>query len=113
MYTQLDFSRFYSVDVAEQKEFCDALVSDLRQHGFARLVNHGVPAVDIDRAFETASTPLCALAAYGMAIETKKKVLTFPSPAESQILRASRRRQAQGAPSPDGQPPSGLQRLWD
>ncbi|KAI6311862.1 hypothetical protein MCOR34_005859 [Pyricularia oryzae] len=62
MYTQLDFSRFYSVDAAEQKEFCDALVSDLRQHGFARLVNHGVPAVDIDRAFETASTPLCALA---------------------------------------------------
>ncbi|KAI6285023.1 hypothetical protein MCOR07_007837 [Pyricularia oryzae] len=41
MYTQLDFSRFYSVDAAEQKEFCDALVSDLRQHGFARLVNHG------------------------------------------------------------------------
>ncbi|KAI6356742.1 hypothetical protein MCOR25_007871 [Pyricularia grisea] len=37
MYTQLDFSRFYSDNAAEQKEFCSALVSDLRQHGFARL----------------------------------------------------------------------------
>ncbi|KAK7991220.1 hypothetical protein PG988_000014 [Apiospora saccharicola] len=53
MYTQLDFSRFYGTDSTDRDEFCRALVSDLRQYGFVKLVNHDVPAADIDQAFKT------------------------------------------------------------
>ncbi|KAK8085891.1 isopenicillin N synthase [Apiospora hydei] len=53
MYTQLDFSRFHGPDAKDRDEFCRALVSDLKQYGFARLVNHDVPPCDIQKAFET------------------------------------------------------------
>ncbi|KAK8036631.1 hypothetical protein PG994_015402 [Apiospora phragmitis] len=53
MYTQLDFSRFYGTDAKDRDEFCRALVSDLKQYGFVRLVNHDVPSAEIGKAFET------------------------------------------------------------
>lgn len=58
MYTQLNFSRFYGPDPKDRDEFCRALVSDLKQYGFVKLVNHDVPAADIDQAFETVSLTL-------------------------------------------------------
>lgn len=57
MYTQLDFARFYGPDPKDRDEFCRALVSDLKQYGFVKLVNHDVPAADIDQAFQAVSDP--------------------------------------------------------
>ncbi|KAH7631277.1 hypothetical protein B0T09DRAFT_305883 [Sordaria sp. MPI-SDFR-AT-0083] len=51
--TQLDFSLFHSSNPAVRAAFCKKLVSQLQQNGFARLTNHGVPASEIDKAFET------------------------------------------------------------
>ncbi|KAH8821997.1 hypothetical protein F5884DRAFT_828154 [Xylogone sp. PMI_703] len=53
MFHRLDFSDFYSTNPATRVELCNALVSSLKQHGFVRLINHGVPPPDIDTAFET------------------------------------------------------------
>ncbi|PTB66088.1 Clavaminate synthase-like protein [Trichoderma citrinoviride] len=52
MFQQLDFSVFHSDNAAEREGLCSQLVSNLKQFGFARLVNVGIPLGDIDRAFE-------------------------------------------------------------
>lgn len=51
MLDRLDFKEFYSPDTSERNGFCRRLVSSLKQKGFVRLVNHGVPPQDIDKAF--------------------------------------------------------------
>ncbi|KAJ4859447.1 2OG-Fe(II) oxygenase superfamily domain-containing protein [Trichoderma breve] len=53
MFERLDFSNFYSTNTAEREGFCRQLVSSLKQFGFARLANIGIPPSDIDGAFET------------------------------------------------------------
>ncbi len=52
MFERFDFAAFYSSDTAKRDEFCCKVVSSLRQYGFVRLVNHGIPPSDIDEAFE-------------------------------------------------------------
>ncbi|KAB5554578.1 hypothetical protein GE09DRAFT_1121591 [Coniochaeta sp. 2T2.1] len=51
MLDRLDFRDFHSTNTAERDDFCNRLVSSLKRRGFVRLVNHGVPPHDIDRAF--------------------------------------------------------------
>ncbi|KAK5993870.1 2-oxoglutarate-dependent dioxygenase buaE [Cladobotryum mycophilum] len=53
MFERLDFADFYSADAAKRHRFCRKLVENLKQDGFARLINHGVLPSDIDQAFET------------------------------------------------------------
>ena len=53
MFERLDFASFHSANAVERDEICRKLVSGLKQNGFVRLVNHGVPPSDIDKAFET------------------------------------------------------------
>ncbi|KAL6792611.1 hypothetical protein J3E68DRAFT_376859 [Trichoderma sp. SZMC 28012] len=57
MFERLDFSNFYSTNTAEREGFCRQLVSSLKQFGFARLANIGIPPSDIDGAFETVEQP--------------------------------------------------------
>lgn len=53
MFEQLDFAKFHSANRAERDSFCRELTSSLKQHGFVRLVNHGISPSEIDRAFKT------------------------------------------------------------
>lgn len=53
MFEQLNFANFYSAETTERDRFCQNLVSSLRSKGFVRLINHGIPSEDIDRAFNT------------------------------------------------------------
>ena len=53
MFERLDFASFHNANAAVRDAFCSKLVSSLKQHGFVRLVNHGVPPSDIDKAFKT------------------------------------------------------------
>ncbi|KAH8690319.1 hypothetical protein BGW36DRAFT_390590 [Talaromyces proteolyticus] len=53
MFEQLDFGIFHGASKAERDEFCRRLVSELRHYGFVKLINHGVPLEDVNKAFET------------------------------------------------------------
>lgn len=50
MLTQLDFANFHS-SAEDRQRLCRDLVASLKQDGFVRLVNHGIPPRDIDGAF--------------------------------------------------------------
>jgi isopenicillin N synthase-like dioxygenase len=55
MFQRLDFGEFRSANVRVRGEFCMKLVASLREFGFVKLVNHGVPVEAIETAFETVS----------------------------------------------------------
>lgn len=62
VFEKLDFATFHKASTtAERDQFCRNLVSALKQTGFVRLVNHGIPHADIDRAFEMVMTSLTPL----------------------------------------------------
>ncbi|KAE8395433.1 hypothetical protein BDV23DRAFT_144988 [Aspergillus alliaceus] len=52
MFPSLDFSRFH--DPSQREEFCRQFVSILKEYGFLKLINHGIPFAQIDLAFAAA-----------------------------------------------------------
>jgi isopenicillin N synthase-like dioxygenase len=48
----IDFSRFTQGSASEKAECCDLLRDSLSTHGFARVINSGIPDKDIDRCFQ-------------------------------------------------------------
>jgi isopenicillin N synthase-like dioxygenase len=53
MFQRFDFATFQGADGPERELFCQNLVANLQQHGFVKIINHGIPAAVIDDAFET------------------------------------------------------------
>lgn len=49
MFPSLDFSCFH--DPSQREEFCRQFVSTLKEYGFVKLINHGIPFAQIDLAF--------------------------------------------------------------
>ena len=49
MFPSLDFSRFREPSSSE--EFCREFVSALKEYGFVKLINHGIPSTQMDQAF--------------------------------------------------------------
>ncbi|KAJ5649421.1 Oxoglutarate/iron-dependent dioxygenase [Penicillium longicatenatum] len=52
MFEQLDFARFYHKSIDERDQFCRELITGLRNSGWVRLVNHGIPSSNINQTFE-------------------------------------------------------------
>ncbi|KAL4886895.1 hypothetical protein BJY04DRAFT_204547 [Aspergillus karnatakaensis] len=53
MFATFDFAEFY--DSAQRDRFCRELASALREYGFVKLINHGVPPSEVNQAFTEAS----------------------------------------------------------
>jgi hypothetical protein len=49
MFPSVDFSRFH--DPSQREEVCRQFVSTLKEYGFLKLINHGIPFAQIDLAF--------------------------------------------------------------
>lgn len=45
----LDFAKYLHGTEAERFELCHALVESFRDHGFVKLVNHGLPEVIVQK----------------------------------------------------------------
>jgi isopenicillin N synthase-like dioxygenase len=51
----LDFELFTKGDEVQRRELSDALTESFRDHGFAKLVNHGVPPHMVRKLFAIVS----------------------------------------------------------
>jgi isopenicillin N synthase-like dioxygenase len=85
MLDRLDFSDFHSTNTAERDDFCNRLVSSLKQRGFVRLVNHGVPPQDIDRAFLEVRLPISQLEATTDLVVFEQTQQFFQLPLEEKL----------------------------
>jgi isopenicillin N synthase-like dioxygenase len=52
---RLDFSLFIAGDETERQKLALDLFASLAQHGFVRLVNHGITDTEVNRLFEWVS----------------------------------------------------------
>ena len=55
---RLDFSLFLNGDESERQKLASELFASLSQHGFVRLVNHGIIDSEVNRLFQWVS--LCS-----------------------------------------------------
>ena len=48
----LDLSNFDNVIDSQRLDFCEKVASSLKEHGFLKIVNHGIPLTTIEAAFD-------------------------------------------------------------